>query len=335
MASMLRGILSAVEPCYIYIVSKRNRRFDAGKGVRKLPRPVISIGNITAGGTGKTPVVRWLCEQLRAAGRHPAVLMRGYKSKYGVSDEQQMLAQALHSPNDSPIVVHVNPDRFAGGMEVLREHPEVDLFVLDDGFQHRKLHRDFDLVLINATEPFGFGHVHPRGLLREPLTELRRADAVLITRSDEVDPAKLVDIEREIARHCPGKPMVHASHAPVKLLDGQSTRAIEELAGKRVFAFCGIGDPDSFFRAIKKRAGQVTRTRAFPDHHAYSEVDLVEIESAVSGAEVLVTTEKDWAKLASLRPTTTPIWRVEIAIRFREGDEAWLLSHLLKSAIES
>ena len=333
MASVLRGVLSMAEPCYSQIVSWRNRRFDAGIGVRKLSRPVISVGNITAGGTGKTPVVRWLCEQFRVAGRHPAVLMRGYKSKDGVSDEQQMLVQALHSPNESSIIVHVNPDRFAGGTDVLREHPEVDLFILDDGFQHRKLDRDFDLVLINATEPFGFGHVHPRGLLREPLSGLRRADAVLITRSDEVEAAKLKEIEREIERYCPGKPIVHASHAPVRLLDDESKRDIEKLTGKRVFAFCGIGDPESFFRQIKERAGQVVGTRAFPDHHAYRETDLAEIETAAVGAEAMITTEKDWAKLASLRRTAIPIWRIEMAIRFREGDEVRLLTHVLKSRL--
>lgn len=327
--------MSLAEPGYSGIISWRNRRFDAGKGVRKLPRPVISVGNITAGGTGKTPVVRWLCEQLRAAGHHPAVLMRGYKSKHGVSDEQRMLEQTLNTPLKSPMIVQADPDRFAGGTEVIRNHPDVDIFVLDDGFQHRQLAREFDLVLINATEPFGFGHVHPRGLLREPLRGLRRADAVILTRSDEVDVARLADIEREIERHGEGIPVFHATHATVRWLDGESSHAIESLADKRVFAFCGIGDPESFFRQIQKCAGQVVGTRAFPDHHAYSKRDMADLETAATGAEVLITTEKDWAKLATLPRTAIPVWRSEMAIHFREGDEARLLAQLLSNPLQA
>ena len=131
-ASLLRGVLSLAEPGYQRIVSIRNRRSDAGRGVRRLPRPVISVGNITAGGTGKTPVVRWLCECLRAEGHRPAILMRGYKSRGGISDEQRMLEHALNGPGLPSIVVHANPDRFVGGIDILSRHPEVDLFVLDD-----------------------------------------------------------------------------------------------------------------------------------------------------------------------------------------------------------
>ena len=261
--------------------------------------------------------------------------MRGYKSKHGVSDEQRMLEQTLNTPLKSPMIVQADPDRFAGGTEVIRNHPDVDIFVLDDGFQHRQLAREFDLVLINATEPFGFGHVHPRGLLREPLRGLRRADAVILTRSDEVDVARLVEIEREIERHGEGVPVFHASHATVRWLDGESSHAIESLADKRVFAFCGIGDPESFFRQIQKCAGQVVGTRAFPDHHAYSKRDLADLKTAATGAEVLITTEKDWAKLATLPRTAIPVWRSEMAIRFRPGDESRLLAQLLPNPLQA
>lgn len=332
-ASLLRGVFGATEPIYSGVVSLRNRRFDAGRGVRKLPRRVISVGNITAGGTGKTPVVRWLCEQMRVKCRRPAVLMRGYKSAGGVSDEQRMLEQALNVADQTPIIVRANPDRFTSGTDVLREHPEVDLFVLDDGFQHRGLARDFDLVLVSAMEPFGFEHVHPRGLLREPLCGLRRADAVVITRADGVDGAALREIERRVREHQPKAPIYRANHVQTGLRSDRGTMAIEELAGKRVFAFCGIANPTSFFRQIEWRVGSLASSRAYSDHHAYSDADIAGIDEAaiVAKAEVIVTTEKDWAKLGSLAAaarTKVPIWRVEMAVQFWEGDEARLLEQI-------
>src|SRR2546421_7993722 len=128
-ASFLRGTLAAVEPFYRGIIALRNKKFDAGIGVKKLPRPVISVGNLTAGGTGKTPVVQWLCQQLRAAGLRPAVLMRGYKSHGGLSDEQRMLDSTLNeSAGQAAVIVHANPHRFAGGAPVLKDHADKDLF---------------------------------------------------------------------------------------------------------------------------------------------------------------------------------------------------------------
>src|SRR4051812_23350103 len=180
-AMSLRALTSAIEPIYRGVVNARNARFDRGRSVQRVDRPVISVGNITTGGTGKTPVVRWLADALRARGIQPAILMRGYKSAPGqTSDEQELLRSQLPS-----VVVHANPDRVAGAQEVLRDHPDVQAFILDDGFQHRRLHRDFDLVLIDATNPFGYDRLLPRGLLREPLAGLARAHAILITRADQ------------------------------------------------------------------------------------------------------------------------------------------------------
>ena len=162
----------------------------------RLPHPTISVGNITTGGTGKTPVVRWLAERLQEQGRRPAVLMRGYRSEGGISDEQSLLQQQLPE-----IPVIANPDRVRGAADATQKQNDIDTFILDDGFQHRRVHRDFDLVLIDATAPFGFGHILPRGSLREPLSGLRRANALLITRSSQVDVNRLKEIEVELARH--------------------------------------------------------------------------------------------------------------------------------------
>src|SRR4051794_36561894 len=164
----IRALLSLAEPFYAAAAGARNRAFDRDpRKLRRLPRPVISIGNLTAGGTGKTPVVRWLASRLRDDGLRVAVLSRGYKATPGsLGDEQRMLESLLNGPGKVPVVIRADPDRYSTGVAALREHPEIDVFLLDDGFQHRRLGRDLDLVLVNMTEPFGYGHVLPRGLLR-------------------------------------------------------------------------------------------------------------------------------------------------------------------------
>ena len=338
----LRALLRSAEPIYAAVVSLRNRRFDRGKNVRRLPKPVISVGNLTAGGTGKTPVVRWLCEKLRDQGHHPAVLMRGYRAKPGErGDEQTMLEGYLNTDRtnleQSPVIVHANPVRFDGGNEVLRNHPETDIFVLDDGFQHRKLYRDFDLVLIDAACPFGYGHVHPRGLLREPVRGLKRADAVLITRADAANAATLADIEGVIRKWNSAVPIYRARHAHTGLRQTDANGAIHvqptsELTGRQIFAFCGIGRPESFMKQLSALSGVMVGQKIFPDHHAYTGDDLTEIQKQATavGADVLLTTEKDWVKIAPLAmKCELPVWRVDLAIDFAGGDEMKLLEQML------
>lgn len=318
-AMALRAAMSVAEPFYRGVIAWRNRRFDRGIGVKRLPRPVISVGNITAGGTGKTPVVRWVCEKLMAMGAHPAVLLRGYKSVEGLSDEQQLLQEQL----GGSVIVKANPNRFEGGQSVLAGHSEIDVFVLDDGFQHRRLARDFDLVLIDATRPFGFNHVHPRGLLREPLDNLRRASAVLITRSDECGLEELDHTADTIKRHFTG-PLFYSRHVHRAYRFADESTA--ELRNKKIFAFCGIGNPNSFVRQL---GGNVAGSRFLGDHHAYLQKDISQIETAAAaaGAQVLVTTEKDWTKLSGMK-FSLPVARAELAIEFLDDDEGKLAALL-------
>src|SRR5687768_1490731 len=190
-ATLLRTALAAVEPFYSGAAAVRNRMYDSGvKATKSLPRPTISVGNITTGGTGKTPVVRWLAERLRDDGWRVAILSRGYKSKPGtLGDEQLMLDRALNGPAERHRVTLVaHPDRLRGAREALRLRPDTDVFLLDDGFQHRRAGRDLDVVLVSATNPFGYGRVLPRGMLREPLGGLRRAGAFVITHADQATP---------------------------------------------------------------------------------------------------------------------------------------------------
>src|SRR5688500_14543105 len=221
-ATLLRGGLRIVEPFYAGVMHIRNAMYDRGTLERHaLGRPTVSVGNLTTGGTGKTPTVRWLAEQLREAGRKPAVLMRGYRVKgAAVSDEQVMLDRYLNG--DAPdvrIPVHANPDRVAGAARVLRDRPDVDTFILDDGFQHRRARRDFDLLLISAADPFGNGHVFPRGLLRESLAGLRRADAILITRCEQATPDMIAELERRLRDVAASIAIFHCDHALASALD--------------------------------------------------------------------------------------------------------------------
>jgi tetraacyldisaccharide 4'-kinase len=326
-ASALRVAMAAAALPYGLASSMRNRIFDAGfRKMGRLPRPVISVGNITSGGTGKTPVIRWLAEQLRSAGQTVAILSRGYRAQPGfLGDEQRMLSELLNRPGQHAVHIGADPNRFRGGNDLLREHPDINVVLLDDGFQHRQLARDFDLVLVNAAEPFGFGHVLPRGMLREPLRGLNRANAFLLTRCDHVSEAQLKLIRQRLRRHNPAAPIFQSVHTNVG-------PAATGLAGRRWFLFCGIGDPESFVRQLTTVAGSAPAgQRLFPDHHAYTSDDIRALRSeAVSvGADVLVTTQKDWVKLAALpetREAGPAIWPVDVEIHFPGDDEAQLLA---------
>ncbi|MBC8107459.1 MAG: tetraacyldisaccharide 4'-kinase [Anaerolineae bacterium] len=315
-AMSLRALTSAIEPIYRAVVTTRNRRFDRGTSVQRVDRPVISVGNITTGGTGKTPVVRWLADSLRSRSIQPAILMRGYKSQPGKpSDEQALLLGQLDN-----VIVHANPDRVAGARDVLRDHPDVQAFILDDGFQHRRLHRDFDLVLIDATNPFGYGRVLPRGLLREPLAGLARANAILITRTDQAS-SSIAHLEDQLRTLAPGKPIFRSSHQQI---------GTESLQGKRIIALSGIGNPDAFEQQLASAGATIVASKRFGDHHCYTASDLANLPEA----DAIVTTEKDWVKIAKidLSDTSTPILRVQVRIRFESDHERQLLDYVSRVA---
>jgi tetraacyldisaccharide 4'-kinase len=341
-AALLRAGLSVVSPVYAAAMRGRNVKYDLGLGVKRLPRPVVSVGNITTGGTGKTPVVRWLCERLREAGERPAVLMRGYKARPGErGDEQAMLEGLLNRAGEAPVVVRAEPSRHAGGLAVLRAHPDVSVMVMDDGFQHRRLARDFDLVLIDACQPFGFGRVIPRGLLREPLGGLRRADAILITRADQASSEAIERIVARVRAVNADVPVYRCSHAHVGLRSADGVlHSLDELSERRFFAFAGIGNPEGLEAQLRRLPGELCGRRWFGDHWDYGASDLasVQSEARAGGAELLVTTEKDWVKVARGVGAGTavelPVWRVELAVRFEGEDENRLLGQV-RARLES
>ncbi len=332
-ASITRGVLALAEVPYRCVMAARNGLYDAGIfRSSDLGRPTISVGNITAGGTGKTPVVKWLASHLATAGRHPATLLRGYrKTDAGMSDEARLLADALPG-----VAVIANPDRIAGAAQALTQYPATDSFILDDGMQHRRAMRNFELVLIHAANPFGFGHVHPRGLLREPMSGLARADAILLTHASEISPDLALLLQETIKRYTPA-PIFHADHVNTHLLAAAPSAGrvpMEVLEQKRFVAFAGIGRPDSLERSLSRLGGTFAAFERFADHHAYTSADLDHLAAVCKEhhAELLVTTEKDWVKLQRLdRPAALPpILRLELAIAFWENEEQALLGLILR-----
>lgn len=335
-AMMLRAALAGAEPLYAAALALRNRAYGA-RLLRSthLPRPVISVGNITSGGTGKTPLVQWIAGRLRDAGRRVAVLSRGYKSEGGVADEMRMLEQFLNGPGRVPVVLRTNPSRAAAAETVLKEHPETDVFVLDDGFQHRAVARDLDLVLLSAADPFGYGHVLPRGLLREPLGGLRRADAFVLTHADQVPAAERERIEAELRRRHPAAPLYRAVHVHGGLRTASTSgadppdRSLDDLRKRRFFAFGGIGNPHVLHGQLLALGEGYVGRHWLPDHHRYSPQDLATVrdEARAAGADLLITTEKDWVKVGPLRATVDgleDIWRLDLSLQFLDEGEILL-----------
>lgn len=296
---LLRSVLLVLSVFYRIAVALRNMLYN--KSILKtvnVPAAVISIGNITTGGTGKTPLVAWLCNYFTAKNIKTAVLTRGYKVKDSVfADEPAMLAKA--SPAAKVIV---NPDRTAGAEKAISEH-NAKLLIMDDGFQHRKLARDVNIVAIDATEPFGYEKLLPAGLLREPLGSLKRADAVVITRSNQNSPEKISEIKERILKINPDIVFAAAVHKPmgIKLIKDKRM-PLNELAGRKIYAFCGIGNPDAFFQTLSDMALNIVGTKVYNDHHKYTESDIAAIyeDAKYKQAQFVLTTHKDWIKTALL-----------------------------------
>ena len=331
-AGLVRAAMAVAEPFYAATAMARNWCFDAYlRTAQRLPRPVISVGNLTTGGTGKTPVVRWLAERISGAGRRVCVLSRGYGATPGeLGDEQLMLRRLLNEAGAGRDVAFVaHPDRVAAGRRILAERLDIDVVVLDDGFQHRRLARDLDIVLISAANPFGYGHVLPRGMLREPLRALARAGVVIVTHADQAPQHQLSAIERRVRDYSATVPIYRAIHLPsgVRVADDERPVTFDELRNRCWFAVTAIADPETFARQIRSIAGHEAGHRFFADHHDYTGADLAAVrrDARAASADVIVTTEKDWAKLRMLPgalDANPPIWRVDVAIRFLgDGEE--------------
>ena len=322
-ASLLRGLFRLLAPLYGLGVRIRNLTFNWGwKKTYRAELPIISVGNLTTGGTGKSPFVIWLAQQLRSRGRRVCVLSRGYKgTEQGENDESLELADRLP---DVPQLV--DPDRVASA-KIAVEELEMEVALLDDGFQHRRLHRDLDLVLIDATQPFGYGHLLPRGLLREPKSALARASRIVITRSNLISKAELETLKQKLTRYHPLSEIAVTITEPTGLLqaDGR-TISLAQIAPLPVFAFCGLGNPAAFFKTVEPLCTQLVGQRAFPDHHAYSPQELTQLaaEAKQQGAGALLCSHKDLVKIGRSQLGEIPLYALLIDIRFLAGEESLL-----------
>lgn len=276
---------------------------------KRLPVRVISVGNITTGGTSKTPAVVAIAGEARARGFKPCVLTRGYKGRLNgpllvspemesadVGDEPLLMAEKL---GEIPVVK--GADRHASGMFAIDKFsPPPDLVILDDGFQHRRLDRDMDILLVNAMNPFGNMRLLPMGNLREPLNRMRRADAVVITKSGGVKTEGLAEFVR---KYNPDAPVFFSGHsASSVMVPGGSECPAQWLSGRAVYPFSGIAEPESFIDALQTLGADIKGSMVFRDHHAFTPRNISKIEGSAKGcgAEWIITTEKDIMRLKGL-----------------------------------
>lgn len=282
--------------------------------------PVVSIGNLTVGGTGKTPCVEYVARFYRDLGRRVAVLSRGYGALAGRNDEALLLEENL------PDVPHLQgPDRTALA-EIAVEQLGSEVVVLDDGFQHRRLARDLDVVLLDAMEPWGHGHVLPRGLLRERPQGLRRASMVVLTRCDQAGVDRVNEIRGRVQRMAPGIPTAEARHGPCAWLNsaGKSLDP-EDLRGRPAVAFCGIGNPEAFRRTLGDLGLEMMDFRIYPDHHSYTRMDVEDLRSwarAQARGGVAVTTQKDLVKLRLAQLGDKELWALRVDLEVGAGRDA-------------
>jgi tetraacyldisaccharide 4'-kinase len=321
-AAAARAALGALS--FPYAAAVRGRRWLYRRGVfrsRRAPVPVISVGNITVGGTGKTPFVEYLVKGLRERGRRPAVVMRGYGRRRGEpSDEAALLAVNLG--RDVPVIE--DPDRLRG-CEAARGRG-ADVAVLDDGFQHVRLERDLDVVVLDATSPFGFGRLFPAGCLREAPESLARADVIVISRADLPGPAELDAIRARASELAPDAFVIEGVHMPTRL---ETVKGVEGPAFERVFsgpvaAFAGVGNPYAFGMTLRRLGAKLVLSKRFADHHRYRPAELACLaeEAEARGAGFVLTTQKDAVRLGGDDwPVTAPplyVLRAEFELR---GDD--------------
>lgn len=352
-------LLYSASLAYGAVVDLRNFLYDRGiAGIQRLPVKVISVGNMTVGGTGKTPMTAYIAALLKKHGLESVIVSRGYRGKWTksggiVSDGENILCGPAEA-GDEPFLlalrlpgvpVAVGADRVKAARMMLDRFAP-DVIILDDGFQHRRLSRDIDIVLADCTNPFGNGRLVPAGILREKAHGVKRAHAVVFTRCPEgclraeTESKVLLPLEEVLkqgisffmTRHVP----LLAAACPIS--DPPPSVAMEyapadsgKFAGTRVLAFAGIADCRSFFTGISKFPWNILKTISFPDHYDYSTGDIKGIitEAERNRAEILVTTEKDWVKVAGRVSVPFPVVVMGVRIVFCREDEAGFESFII------
>lgn len=301
------------------------------KKPKRLPCPVISVGNITVGGTGKTPIVMALARELMKRGVPVAILSRGYKGKKPsgplVGDGQRIILSPEES-GDEPflmakscrdIPVFIGKDRFVTGQMAFQQFGVRGL-LLDDGYQHLQLYRDLNILLIDSHIAFGDDHLLPRGILREPSSHLRRAHLFLLTKVDH--PEACSSLEAKLREIHPSSPVFHSHYEPLGLIGPKEEwEELHSLKGKKALVFSGIANPDYFSSLLMRSGMEIVKEVILPDHHRYTAKDVVSLEKEGKGVDWFVTTEKDMVKLARLNIGHLPIRALRIEVRIWEEEE--------------
>ncbi|MDH4164029.1 MAG: tetraacyldisaccharide 4'-kinase [Nitrospirota bacterium] len=336
------ALLFFLSMLYRSAVQLRLALYDRGFLRRKnLSFPVISVGNLTLGGTGKTPTVMAIADLLQQQGKAPVVLSRGYGRNKGpavltVSDRDRILVKA-DAAGDEPalmasqlkgVPVIVGKDRYAAGMAALSEF-RPGVAVLDDGFQHIRLHRDLDILLVDGIRPFGNGKIFPAGTLREPVDSLKRADVVVITRAERSPDLNL--LKEQIGAHTSAA-VFTSRHIPTGLIDltDDSSKPLSSIQGAAVLAFSGIARPDAFTALLQEQGADIRSAVTFPDHHRYSknDVDRLRAQAVEVGATLIVTTEKDGIKLRDWDLKGFHALRIRLEVLEKNAWERVLLQRL-------
>lgn len=352
----LAALLHGVSWLYKCLIVTRNRLYDRRVlPSLRLPCAVVSVGNLAVGGTGKTPMTVYLVKQIQTLGYRPAILSRGYKGhceKTGavVSDGRSILCDARQAGDEPYLMANLLPtvpvivgsDRTrAGRMAFERFSP--DVLVLDDAFQHRRLHRDVDILLLDGRAPFGNSFVLPRGPMREPVQALQRCHAIVLTRCS----SQSAGTHRNVAAMARPRPVFRTHHRPLvrgivpadhfpeqRHLDQGPGEASPQLSGRRVYAFCGLARNQGFFDTAEQTCGALAGHMGFEDHHAYRPADMQRITAAAraSNSECLVTTDKDFVRLPQTMRLPMPLLVLGIRIAF--NDDADAFQRFIKQQLE-
>jgi len=312
--------------CGVVLGGKYAERFS-----RELERPVISVGNLAAGGTGKTPFVIHLARRLYGRGYQVGVILRGYRGRLGgggpvvvsrgkgplvsardAGDEAFMMAEKLHG-----VVIAIGRDRFKVGYHIIK-YEKVDVIILDDGFQFKSLTRDLDLVCLNATEPFGGRRLLPAGLLREPLSSLSRADGIVLSHADLAGARDIESLVSEIRQYNSKAWIIKSAYRPVDIFCPGSNKRLRpgEVSGVKVLLVSALGDNRQFFRTVSALGAEVTGHLCYPDHHWYTRKDMEAVAGAAreSGAAAVITTAKDAVRMERFETSGLEIWVLNIEL---------------------
>jgi len=331
-SSVARPLLQGIAFPYGCVVTARNFAYRHGW----LPQyrtnvPVVSVGNVTLGGTGKTPFVGWIAEWYREQGKRAVLISRGYGGEHGkANDEARELALQL------PDVPHLQGKNRVRSANRAKDEHRADVIVLDDGFQHRRLQRDLDVVLIDALCPWGYERLFPRGMLREPLHALQRADILCLSRADAIDEKDRARIRQRALHYAGEKPWIELAHRPSWLTDslGQSS-PLKSLQGQDVAAFCGIGNPAGFRHTLQSLGCEIVAWREFPDHHPYDAATVQELQrwlTRIPSASRIICTSKDLVKFKHTRLADRPLQALVIRCEFLQGEN--LLTDRLSAVLK-